>query len=84
MISSLVVNCVALWNTVYLDRILATLRESGYPVLDEDVLRVHPYWYAHLNCTATTRSNRCSWPKVSGDDRCGTQATPTPTRSERG
>jgi TnpA family transposase len=40
----LVVNCVALWNTVYLDRILATLRESGYPVLDEDVLRIHPYW----------------------------------------
>ncbi|MET8044010.1 Tn3 family transposase [Micromonospora sp. NPDC005215] len=45
----LVVNCVALWNTVYLDRILATLRESGYPVLDEDVLRIHPYWYAHIN-----------------------------------
>jgi hypothetical protein len=40
----LVVNCVAPWNTVYLDRILATLRESGYPVLDEDVLRIHPYW----------------------------------------
>ncbi|MET8759889.1 Tn3 family transposase [Lentzea sp. NPDC004782] len=45
----LVVNCVAPWNTVYLDRILATLRESGYPVLDEDVLRIYPYWYAHIN-----------------------------------
>jgi hypothetical protein len=34
-------------------------------------------------CTHTTRSNRCNWPKASGGDRCGIQATPTPTRSER-
>jgi hypothetical protein len=45
----LVVNCVALRNTVYLDRILATLRAADYPVLDEDVLRIHPDWYAHIN-----------------------------------
>jgi hypothetical protein len=36
-------------DTVYLDRILATPRESGSPVLDEDVLRIHPHWYAHIN-----------------------------------
>ena len=45
----LVVNCITVWNTVCLDRILARLRESGYPVRDEDVARLHPYWYAHVN-----------------------------------
>jgi TnpA family transposase len=45
----LVVNCITLWNTVYLDRILARLRESGYLVRDEDVARLRPYWYAHVN-----------------------------------
>jgi hypothetical protein len=80
----LVVNCVALWNTVYLDRILATLRESGYPVSTRTCCASTPTGTPTSTCTATTRSNRCNWPKVSGDDRCGTQATPTPTRSERG
>jgi TnpA family transposase len=45
----LVVNAVTLWNSVYLDLALTRLRESGYPVLDEDVARLHPYWYAHIN-----------------------------------
>ena len=30
-------------------RILAQLRQSGFPVLDEDVARLHPYWYKHIN-----------------------------------
>jgi hypothetical protein len=45
----LVINCITLWNTVYLDRILAQLRESGHEVRDEDVARLHPYMYAHIN-----------------------------------
>jgi len=45
----LVTNCITLWNTVYLDLILDDLRESGYPVRDEDVARLHPYWYKHIN-----------------------------------
>jgi hypothetical protein len=45
----LVINCIALWNTVYLDRILGQLRESGHEVRDEDVARLHPYMYAHIN-----------------------------------
>jgi hypothetical protein len=29
--------------------ILDQLRRSGYPVRDEDMARLHPYWYAHIN-----------------------------------
>ncbi len=29
--------------------ILDQLRASGYPVRDEDVARLHPYWYKHIN-----------------------------------
>jgi hypothetical protein len=45
----LVINAITLWNTVYLDRILTHLRETGLPVRDEDVTRLHPYWYKHIN-----------------------------------
>jgi TnpA family transposase len=45
----LIVNAVTLWNSVYLDLALTQLRESDYPVRDEDVARLHPYWYAHVN-----------------------------------
>ena len=45
----LVINCATLWNTVYLDAILAQLRADGYPVLDADVARLSPYMYAHIN-----------------------------------
>jgi TnpA family transposase len=39
----LVLNCITLWNTVYLDAALARLRASGYPVRDEDVARLAAY-----------------------------------------
>jgi len=45
----LVINCITLWNTVYLDAALAKLRVEGYPVLDVDVARLSPYLYAHIN-----------------------------------
>ena len=45
----LVLNCITLWNTVYLDAALARLRAEGYPVRDEDVARLSPYMYRHLN-----------------------------------
>lgn len=35
----LVLNCVTLWNTVYL----------GYPVLDDDVARLSAYPRKHIN-----------------------------------
>ena len=36
----LVLNCITLWNTIYLDHALATLREQGYPVRDADAARL--------------------------------------------
>jgi hypothetical protein len=45
----LVVNAITLWNTAYLDDALNHLRAQGYPVSDEDVTRLHPYWYKHIN-----------------------------------
>ena len=34
----LVVNVIALWNTLYLDAALAALRAEGYPVCEEEVV----------------------------------------------
>jgi TnpA family transposase len=45
----LVLNCVTLWNTVYLDRALAELRAQGYPVLDDEVVRLSAYVRKHIN-----------------------------------
>jgi hypothetical protein len=45
----LVINCITLWNTVYLDAILDRLRADGFPVLEADVARLSPYAYAHIN-----------------------------------
>lgn len=42
-------NCVTLWNTVYLDRALTELRQQGYPVLDDDVARLSAYVRRHIN-----------------------------------
>lgn len=44
----LVLDCVVLWNTVYMDRVLAELRGQGYPVADADVARLSPFVRTHL------------------------------------
>lgn len=45
----LVLNCITLWNTVYLDAAIKLLRATGYPVLDADVARLSPYVRKHIN-----------------------------------
>jgi len=45
----LVLNCITLWNTVYLDLALDTLRAQDYPVQAGDIARVWPYQYKHVN-----------------------------------
>ncbi len=45
----LVLNCITLWNTVYLDAIIKQLRADGYPVDDQDVARLSPYVRSHIN-----------------------------------
>jgi TnpA family transposase len=44
----LVLNCVTLWTTVYLDAAVRQLRAQGYPVLEEDMARLSPFVNRHL------------------------------------
>lgn len=44
----LVLNCVTLWTTVYLDAAVRQLRSQGYPVRDEDMARLSPFVDSHL------------------------------------
>ena len=37
------------WETAYLLSAVARLRAVGYPVRDEDVIRLSPYMRRHLN-----------------------------------
>ena len=45
----LVLNCVTLWNTLYLDHALSALRAQGYPVTDADAAHLSAYQYRHIN-----------------------------------
>jgi len=45
----LVLNAVVLWNTRYMDAALAALRASGYRVHEEDVARLSPLGFRHIN-----------------------------------
>jgi TnpA family transposase len=45
----LVVNVVVLWNTIYLDAALDQLRAEGHGVRDEDVARLSPLGFEHVN-----------------------------------
>ncbi len=67
----LVVNIIVLWNTIYLDAALAQLRKEGYPVLDEEVVRLSPFIHErHINLLGRLllRGARSRHPR-------GTQAT---------
>ena len=45
----LVVNIIVLWNTIYIDAALNQLRAEGYPVRNEDVARLSPLVFEHIN-----------------------------------
>lgn len=45
----LVVNLIVLWNTLYMDAALTQLQAEGFPVRDEDVARLSPLVYKHIN-----------------------------------
>ncbi len=54
----LVLNCVTLWNTFYIDAALDQLKAQGYPVRDEDVARLSPFVRAHINVNGTYSFSR--------------------------
>jgi TnpA family transposase len=45
----LVVNVIVLWNSLYMDAALNQLRAEGYDVRDEDVARLSPLGFEHIN-----------------------------------
>lgn len=45
----LVVNIIVLWNTIYMTAALDQLRAKGYPICDEDVARLSPLIFDHIN-----------------------------------
>lgn len=45
----LVVNVIVLWNTLYMDAALAKLRADGHQVRDEDIARLSPLGFEHIN-----------------------------------
>jgi TnpA family transposase len=45
----LVVNLVVLWNTIYIDAALGQLRAEGYEVLADDIARLSPLGFKHIN-----------------------------------
>ena len=49
----LVLNCVVLWTTLYLDAAVRHLRAQGYPVLEEDMARLSPFVSSHLGVHGT-------------------------------
>jgi hypothetical protein len=45
----LVVNVIVLWNTIYMDAALNQLRAENFDVRDEDVARLSPLGFDHIN-----------------------------------
>jgi TnpA family transposase len=45
----LVVNVIVLWNTIYMDAALDKLRAEGFDVRAEDVARLSPLGFDHIN-----------------------------------
>ena len=46
---SLVMNCIIVWNTVYMSLILESLRREGLPFSEEDLTHLSPCRYRHIN-----------------------------------
>ncbi|GAA3219788.1 Tn3 family transposase [Nonomuraea helvata] len=49
----LVLNCVTLWNTCYMDKALDQLKAERYPLAEEDVARLSPFVRQNLNVIGT-------------------------------
>ena len=45
----MVVNAIVLWNTLYMEAALNQLRGEGFEVKEEDVARLSPLIYKHIN-----------------------------------
>lgn len=48
---NLVVAAIVLWNTVYLDRAIKSLRERGQAISDDLLAHLSPLGWEHINLT---------------------------------
>ena len=48
---NLVVAAIVLWNTVYLERAVAAIRETGQSVPDDTLAHLSPLKWEHINLT---------------------------------
>ena len=44
-----IANVIVLWNTIYMDAVIDQLRSEGYPLKPEDVRRLSPLMFEHIN-----------------------------------
>jgi TnpA family transposase len=77
----LVLNCVVLWTTGYLDAAVRQLKAQGYPLRDEDMARLSPFVSSHLGVHGTYSSSCPSWPPAPSAS-CATRTPPTKTTTE--
>jgi len=75
----LVVNIIVLWNTLYIDAALQQLRAEGSPVQPEDVARLSPLVYEHINLLGRVRIFRAG-----GGSTRGVTTALEPVRLHRG
>ena len=48
---NLVVAAIVLWNTVYLERAVAAIRQTGQTISDEAIAHLSPLKWEHINLT---------------------------------
>ena len=51
----LVLNCVTLWTTVYLDAAVRKLKAQGYPVREENMARLSPFVSSHMGANGAVQ-----------------------------
>lgn len=45
----LMLNIIVYWNTIYIEAAIEQLKAEGYPVFDEDIARISPLMFHHIN-----------------------------------
>jgi len=78
----LLVNLVVLWNTIYIDASLNRLRTEGHVILDEDVARLSPLGFQHINMLGATLSPSPTWSRAASFGRSVNPAPRAPTMPE--
>lgn len=55
-----VVNLIVVWNTLYMERVLETLRQRGEEIRQEDVEQLSPLGHEHITFLGQYSFSYCS------------------------